>query len=94
MSATGEPMVMVVTAWHDDGRVRARVVHEATGLRRTVTCKSVNDLIDTIRALLEAWDDSGRGQEPWLGVSAREPTSPVSALARTRGGRGPVIPRR
>lgn len=52
-----QPLVMVVSVWHDDDGVRARIVHGTTGLRHTRSCASVDDLMTTIRTLVESWDE-------------------------------------
>jgi hypothetical protein len=48
---------MVVTVWHDEGGVRARISHGTSGLRHTRAVASVDDLITAIRTLVESWDD-------------------------------------
>jgi hypothetical protein len=48
---------MVVSVWHEEDGVRARIVHGTSGLRHTRPCASIPDLMRTIRALVEAWDE-------------------------------------
>jgi hypothetical protein len=50
-------LVMVVSVWHDDDGVRARVVYGTSGLRHTRTCASIPELMTTLHTLVESWDD-------------------------------------
>lgn len=56
-------LVMVVSAWHDDDGVRARVIHNAGGPRNTVTCRSLLHLLGTVESLITSWDDQATVSE-------------------------------
>jgi hypothetical protein len=58
----GDTLVLLVTAWHDEEGVRARMVHNLTGTTRQAVAGSTPDLIDAIRAVLNKWEDSCRQQ--------------------------------
>jgi hypothetical protein len=53
---THAAFVLVITAWHEDGAVRARVIDDATGVRHSVTCRSLQDLLTTVQSAIVAWD--------------------------------------
>lgn len=48
---------MVVSIWHDDDGVRARIVHGTSGLRHTRSYASIPDLLAAIKTLVESWDE-------------------------------------
>jgi hypothetical protein len=59
----GHALVMVVSVWHDDDGVRARVVYGTSGLRHTRACASIPELMATIQSVVESWDEAPNDDE-------------------------------
>ncbi|MCU1501006.1 MAG: hypothetical protein JWM12_360 [Ilumatobacteraceae bacterium] len=53
-------LVIMIRTWHDDDGVRVRISHDAPGDPSDLVCRSFDDAVDAVRALLERWERVAR----------------------------------
>jgi hypothetical protein len=56
MTARSHGLVILISAWRDEGVLRLRVSHDAPGDPADVMCSSIEGTVDAVRGLLERWD--------------------------------------
>lgn len=58
-----QALVIVVSAWHDDDGMRARLVCTHGARPGTQVCRSVDEVVKIVRTALTEWGSEGRQAE-------------------------------